>query len=268
MTVWRLVQSGVGAGAMNMAIDEVLLNSVAAGVSQPVLRLYGWSPATLSLGYAQSIHSDIDFNFCQQSGIDIVRRATGGRAVLHDKEMTYAVIAPTNLDCFGRSILECYRALAEVLQHTLNLAGLSAQLVPGEHQGGHSNPSRAICFSAPSQYELVIGGRKVAGSAQKRKGAAFLQHGSVPIELDLTVLGRILKIKTGQDRAGLEKVGWLNFWLEKPLTKTKLEGFLIEAFQRHLSIEFVHSSLTKEELTEAAELRNEKYAHSNWTFSR
>ena len=268
MSVWRLVQSGVGSGAMNMAVDEVLLDSVATGASKPVLRLYRWSPATLSLGYAQSIHNDIDINFCQHRGIDIVRRSTGGRAVLHDNEMTYSVIAPTNHDSFGKSILDCYRALAEVLQYTLTLAGLSAQLVPGEYQGGYRNPLRAICFSAPSQYELVIGGRKVVGSAQKRKGSTFLQHGSVPIELDISILGRILKIKTDQDQAGLEKVGWLNCWLEKPLSKTKLEGLLIEAFQKHLSIEFECSFLTNDELTKAAELRDEKYAHSNWTFSR
>ena len=121
---------------MNMAIDEVLLESVATGASAPVLRLYRWQPATLTLGYAQSIHKDIDRDLCLSHGIDVVRRSTGGRAVLHDREMTYAVMAPFSSGVFGATVLDCYRVIAEVLQETLVRLGLSPELVAGERRGG------------------------------------------------------------------------------------------------------------------------------------
>lgn len=163
---WRLINSGFQTGAMNMALDEALLHSVARGDSLPVLRFYRWSPATVTLGYAQSVHTDLDLDVCRRAGLDVVRRSTGGRAVLHDHEVTYSVIAPLNTLIFGNSVLDCYRVISEILQKTLRQLGLPAQLVPGKLRGGHQNATKAICFSAPSQYELVIDGRKVAGSAQ------------------------------------------------------------------------------------------------------
>lgn len=250
-----------------MAIDEALLESVASGASTPVLRLYRWQPATLTLGYAQSIHKDIDRDVCLLNDIDVVRRSTGGRAVLHDREMTYAVVAPFLSGAFGATVLDCYRVIAETLQETLIRLGLSAELVAGESRGGRSNLSRAVCFSTPSQYELVVEGRKVAGSAQRRQGPAFLQHGSVPYDMDLDLLARLLKVGKDQARQ-MDKVGWLNHWLDEPVGVELIEQSLVESFQAKLHVELRPSELTAEEKGRADCLYETKFAHPDWTMMR
>jgi len=266
---WRLINSGFQTGAMNMALDEALLHSVAKGDSLPVLRFYRWRPATVTLGYAQSIFKDLDLDVCSRAGLDVVRRSTGGRAVLHDNEVTYSVIAPFNTGQFGNSILDCYRVISEVLQKTLVQLGLPAQLVPGKLRGDHQSGTKAICFTAPSQYELVINGRKVAGSAQKRHGQVFLQHGSIPIEVDLELLGKVLKSDVNSVTAGsLSNVGWLNQWSVKPLTVTDVEVPLAEMFSRHMQIKWQQSEPTSAELQEAKRMSTEKFGHSDWNMKR
>jgi len=252
-----------------MALDEVLLQAVASAESLPVLRFYRWRPATISLGYGQSVTADVDLEVCRQAGLDVVRRSTGGRAVLHDHEVTYAVIAPLHTGLFGGSVLDCYRVISDVLQQTLVKLGLPAKLVPGKPRGGQQNAIKAVCFSAPSQYELVIDGRKVAGSAQKRHGQAFLQHGSIPIEMDLALLGRVLKADMDKATAdSLQTVGWLNHWSPRPLAVNDLETLLADEFSRHLQIEWLHSGPTAAELRQARSLCVEKFGHSAWTLKR
>lgn len=254
---------------MNMALDEALLHSVARGESLPVLRFYRWQPATVTLGYAQSVVKDLDLDVCRRVGLDVVRRSTGGRAVLHDQELTYAVIAPLNTELFGHSVLDCYRVISEILQKTLLQLGLPAQLVPGKPRGGKQNAMKAICFSAPSQYELVIDGRKVAGSAQKRHGQAFLQHGSIPVEMDLELLSKALRTSFDDSSAeSLKTVGWLNQWSGKPFDIDALEHLLADVFAEHMQIEWLFSEPTAIELQQAQRMFQEKFAHPDWNLKR
>lgn len=266
---WRLIHSGSLPGAMNMALDEALLRAVANGTSRPVLRFYRWQPATVTLGYAQSVDADIDQEVCRRAGLDIVRRSTGGRAVLHDQEVTYAVIAPTLPGFFGGSLLDSYRVISEILQRALQALGLPAALVPGKPRSGQRPLTRSVCFSTPAQYELLIDGRKVAGSAQKRHGQAFLQHGSIPLEMDLALLGRVLKADRNPETAGsLEKVGWLNAWAESPLTIADVEASIITAFAAALPLAWQDSAPTAVELREANRLYHEKYGNPAWNMMR
>lgn len=252
-----------------MALDEALLQSVANGDSLPVLRFYRWQPATVTLGYAQSVITDLDQEVCRQAGLDIVRRSTGGRAVLHDHEVTYAVIAPLDTGLFGHSVLDCYRVISAILQKTLVQLGLPAELVPGKPRGGHPSATKAVCFSAPSQYELVIDGRKVAGSAQKRYGRTFLQHGSIPIEMDLALLSRALKVDVDSSPAGLlHSVGWLNRWSDKPLVIADVEKLLADVFSKYLQIEWIHSEPTSLERQQARRMSAEKFGHADWNMKR
>ena len=254
---------------MNMAIDEALLHSVADGESLPILRFYRWQPATVTLGYAQSVHTDLDLAFCHQAGLDVVRRSTGGRAVLHDQEVTYSVIAPLNSDLFGSSVLDCYRVISEVLQKTLVQLGLPAQLVPGKPRGGHQNITKSVCFTAPSQYELVVDGRKVAGSAQKRYGQTFLQHGSIPVEMDLELLGKALKTEVNDSSAGsLNSVGWLNQYSEKPISVSDVEKLLTDVFSSHLKIDWIPSEPTSKEMLEAVKMSADKFGDPGWNMRR
>ena len=269
MRDWRLIRSGYQTGAMNMALDEALLHAVASGASPPVLRFYRWRPATVTLGYAQSVSRDIDLEICHRAGLDVIRRSTGGRAVLHDNEVTYSVIAPSVSGLFGSSVLDSYRVISDVLQNALQRLGLQAQLVPGRPRGGPQGDAKAVCFSAPSQYELVIDDCKVAGSAQKRHGQAFLQHGSIPLDMDLELLGKVLKTSQNAEMAGpLDKVGWLNRWAAQPLAIADVEECIITEFSRAVGSQLNDSEPTTDELHHAQQLCREKYAHPDWNMMR
>ena len=255
-----------------MALDEVLWHAVRAGQSPPVLRLYRWQPATVSLGYAQKREQAVNQAACAELGIQVVRRMTGGRAVLHDRELTYSVISPDDTPLFQAGLLSSYRIIAEVLQQTLSACGLSVQLAPGQSAGKTKKaPTQSACFTAVSQYELTCQGRKMAGSSQKRGEGAFLQHGSIPVDLDLDVLYRVLtpgaSTCTGQGMSAYgHKIGWVNRWLENPVTVDMLERLLLESFRRCLGVELVPDRFTPPEWARAQCLAATRYVNPDWTF--
>jgi lipoate-protein ligase A len=250
---WRLIRSGYLPGAMNMALDDALLHAVAEGSSPPVLRLYRWRPATLTLGYAQVAGEGVDLAACHGAGIDVVRRPTGGRAVYHEREVTYAVIAPAG-GCFGNSVNESYRVIAGVLRSVLRNFDLPAELVPG-HARGQSG--RAVCFTAPAQHELV-----------KRRGPAFLQHGSIPLELDLDLLRRLMPPATGElAESRFHSIGWLNRFASRPLHVDEVEMALVGNFSAELGVILAESEPTATESATAQRLCSDWYGNPEWTMS-
>lgn len=271
---WRLIRSGPLSGACNMALDEALLESVAAGRSLPVLRLYGWSPPAVTLGYFQRIEAAVNLEACRSLGLDVVRRITGGRAVLHDREVTYSVISPERSALFPGGILENYRMIARVLQQTLDSFGLTTLLASGRSRScGSSGPQQSACFTAPATYELLHAGCKVTGSAQKRQGDAFLQHGSIPVELDPERLFRALDTEQRlSPQAGgqllARSVGWLNRWLPKPVTVAEVEERLLACVIRGWDACLIEDRPAAAEQERAAQLAAEKYGHPAWTLNR
>jgi lipoate-protein ligase A len=271
---WRLIRSGPLSGACNMALDESLLESVAAGRSLPVLRLYGWAPPTVTLGYFQRAESTVNLEACCRLGIDVVRRITGGRAVLHHREVTYAVISPERSPLFPGGILENYRVIARMLQQTLDSFGLATTLAPGRSRGSSgSGAQQSACFTAPATYELLHAGCKVTGSAQKRQGDAFLQHGSIPVELDPECLFRVLDTeqRISPPAGGLllaQSVGWLNRWLPQPVTIAKVEERLLASIARDWDVWLVEDEPAAAEQERAAQLAAEKYGNDIWTLNR
>src|SRR5207253_884642 len=173
-------------GSVNMADDQVLLDGVAAGNAPPTLRFYSRTPACLSLGYFQPF-SIVNVEGCRGLGIDIVRRPTGGRAILHDRELTYSVALPASVLGHDAGILPSYRRLSLALQAGLARLGIEVSLAPESEA-----PSRAgqgpVCFDRPSAHEILLRGRNVVGSAQVRRAGALLQHGSIVIEPQLATL--------------------------------------------------------------------------------
>jgi lipoate-protein ligase A len=170
-----------------MAADEGLLAAASRGPADPVLRLYTWDPSAVSIGKFQDEGRSCRRAECERRGIDIVRRATGGRSVLHYRELTYSIIARTDDPLFPNEILGTYKVIAQGLLAGLQRLGVPAELVSrsGRHAGKVRPFSREpACFSSPSWFEVVARGRKIAGSAQRRISGAFLQHGSVLIEYD------------------------------------------------------------------------------------
>lgn len=271
---WRLIRSGPLTGVDNMALDEALLDSVATGRSLPVLRLYGWLPPAVTLGYFQRLTAAVDPEACRQLGYDIVRRMTGGRAVLHDREVTYAVISPERSALFPGGILENYRVIARVLQQTLDSFGLQTSLAPGRSPGsGESAAEQSSCFTAPATWELLQAGCKMTGSAQKRQADAFLQHGSIPLDLDPDRLFRALDTERRlSPSAGGQllsrSVGWLNRWLPEPVAAAQVEARLLECFCQQWDVCLEEDRPTVAELARAAQLAGEKYANPAWTFRK
>ena len=187
MSMWRFIDSGPAPAVQNMAVDEGLLRDAVTPGALPVLRFYTWSPAAVSLGRFQDKERAVNAEACRQRGFDIVRRITGGRAVLHCDELTYSIIARSDSALFPNDILGTYRVIAAGLLAGLRELGIAAEMVSrsGRHAGMvKSGLQEPACFSSPSWYELLVKGRKIIGSAQRRVGGAFLQHGSILIGYD------------------------------------------------------------------------------------
>ncbi|OGD17216.1 MAG: hypothetical protein A2Y69_11010, partial [Candidatus Aminicenantes bacterium RBG_13_59_9] len=162
-------------GFANMAVDEYLFDRLGA-VPRTTVRFYSWERPTASLGYAQSIDKVLDLDFCRSNGIDVVRRMTGGKLVLHWREITYSV-ASSDTIIFTSTLADSYRLISAGLIHGLEKMGLKARLAgspPASYTRGNMP-----CFAYPARDEIEIDGRKIVGSAQKRTGGWFLQHGSV-----------------------------------------------------------------------------------------
>ncbi len=267
--IWRMLKTEPLPGALNMALDEVLLHSVQAGTSPPVVRLYRWQPQTVSLGYGQRGAGQVNREYCRAAGIDIVRRLTGGRAVLHDQEVTYAVISRQE-GLFSADILNNYRTIAEVLVHCLKAFGLKAEIV-GRHAGLASpgTVEQSACFTAPAQFEIVCDGKKTCGSSQKRAQDSFLQHGSIPVDMDLQKLFRALNTERnassaqGAARLGA-KIGWVNRFCQPPCTIDEVEMQLMDSFASLWPVRFRAESPTASELHQATRLAQHKYGHMDW----
>jgi len=174
---WRFLNTGLNDGAYNMALDQALVESVGSGASLPVIRFFGWNPPAVSLGYNQKT-KDLDIEACQRAGFDIVRRPTGGRAVIHQDEFTYSVIARENDPVIGGTIMETYGRIAQGLLAGLKILGVNAEMVRSSAPDIPAAPS-ALCFAAAGRYEITAGGKKLIGSAQRRMNGVILQQGSL-----------------------------------------------------------------------------------------
>src|SRR5438552_1703789 len=186
---WRLLLDPPAEGAWNMAVDEVLLAGVAVGSAPPTLRFYAWTPACLSLGYFQPF-SVVNVEGCRGLGIDVVRRPTGGRAILHDRELTYSVTLPASVLGHDAGIVPSYHRLSLALQAGLQDLGVPATLAPLE-SGPAVVDQGPVCFDRPSAHEILLGGRKLVGSAQVRRSGALLQHGC----RSLALVGSRLRVR-------------------------------------------------------------------------
>lgn len=259
MLPWRLIKSPPSNAFMNMAVDEAILKMVEAAKSTPTVRFYAWDPPAVSVGYFQDSLKDVDIPACREMGMDIVKRLTGGRAVLHDRELTYSVICPESDPHFPDNILGTYKVISSCLVKGLNFLGLDASLTPSAKRRGRDAPS--ACFSSPSHYEITISGKKLIGSAQKRGDGAFLQHGSILTDFQRGRLARSL-------RAGgnLDGVAYLGEYMDVDIGR--VVECLIRGFEEGLGIRLEEGSLTVEETALAERLAEEKYASREWNFMK
>lgn len=281
MPSWRFLHTGQRAPAENMAIDEAIMLAISEGLAMPTIRFYGWQPATLSIGYFQKAH-EIDIAAVQCEGTGFVRRLTGGRAVLHESELTYSVIVPEDYPGIPRQINEAYRVLSEGLMQGYIALGLDAEMMQfqSELEEGDSLQaarSSAACFDSPSWYELVVDGRKVAGSAQIRKYKVLLQHGSILLEHDTDKLFRYLSFPNDEAARTMkkrfnEKCVTINDLLrlrkQAPMTLHQIEPVFKRGLAQALAVDLQECGLSIWEMNKATELLRDRYSNDSWNFKK
>ena len=242
----RLLNFASEDAATNMAIDEAILRGVQEATSPPTLRLYGWQPPAISLGYFQGLHIEVDTEACQKQGVDIVRRITGGGAVLHEDEVTYSIIAPESW--FSSDITEAYRDICGLVIQPLIDLGLPARFAPIN--------------------DILVDQQKISGNAQTRKRGVLLQHGTILCSVDVDKMFSLLKVDDTKMQDKLVRS------VKKRVTSLKDHNITREDFLRamishaHTRFDMQEGTLSKEEKTRAERIRASRYKDHRWTAQR
>ncbi len=266
---WRLLNTDHDDGFTNMAVDEAVMLAVAEGQSPPTIRFYGWEPPCLSIGYAQSMTREVEVALCRQRGVDCVRRPTGGRAILHTDELTYSLAASQEERRVAGGVVESYRRLSVGLVLGLRSLGLDA----AQAQRGKTRGGTAACFDAPSHYEVTANGKKLVGSAQVRRKGAVLQHGSLPLQGDITRIFDYLKVSSEENREALreklrQRAASLELVMGRVVPFAQVAEALARGFAEALNLELRAGELSACELNLVEELRESKYATAEWNFKK
>ena len=274
MTDWRILNTGVGSPAWNMAVDEAIRDGMLEGTSPATVRFYDWSPATVSIGYHQEADKEIDQRLLAGQGWGFVRRPTGGRAVLHRDEVTYAVVAPIEGD-LGGGVNDSYAAISEALAEGLQLLGVQAELQRGSLSAASQRQTANPCFSSTSRYELSVNGCKIVGSAQMRKEGVLLQHGSILLVHDQSAMAWLLP---GLDDGRRKRVE--QYLQRKTVSISQAAGHavsyekaveaLMDGFRRRWAdVRFaVATELLPSERVRAEELARERYETADWNMRK
>lgn len=181
---WRFIYTGKNDAFFNMALDEALLILSEEKHIPPTLRIYQWEPEAVSIGYSQKIEKTLDLKKCKEKNIDVVRRLTGGRAVLHDNDLTYSICASRSyFDLLGVSINETYKRIGLAFLKSMGFLNIKGEWERRSSRGNEltSYEFSKPCFSSSIKYEIKVDGKKLIGSAQRRFKASFIQHGSIPL---------------------------------------------------------------------------------------
>jgi len=249
-----------------MAVDEAIFRECIRGGRGPTLRFYGWRAPTLSLGHFQDLEREVDAGACERLGIGIIRRPTGGKAVLHDQELTYAVIAGASSPLFPPSILETYRIISRCIAAGLAALGIETALTgAGRQEAG--DRLRASCFSFPSRHELTAAGRKICGAAQVRSQGAFLQHGALLMGFDPRLTCEIiLPHRKGEEQLDRlrRSVTTVGEQAGREIDAETLSGHLREGFEAVLGVRFEAGGLTAAEERLKEQLMANKYGADRW----
>jgi lipoate-protein ligase A len=267
---WRFLDSGAADGATNMAADVTLLEHARA-TGESTLRVYAWSTPTHSFGRHERAHGRFDAGSLRAQGVDAVRRPTGGRALLHHREVTYSVTAPVD----GVSLAESYRAINALLAGALQALGVTVEAATRSATSRPLRPGTAACFAEPNEGELTLDGAKLAGSAQWREDGALLQHGSILIADDQVRIAS-LAIASADGSPAVEPilapVATLSGALRRPVAYDEVRDALRDALVARCRAQHVTSPtiLTSDSGTsDAAFIRHrEHFRDPAWTWRR
>ena len=251
MEEWRVIEDHPRKGALNMAIDRALLAACESRKVPPTLRLYGWERPALTVGYAQNIDRDINMERCRKLGIQVVRRPTGGRALLHQNEVTYSFTAPIPHPKFPCSLQGAYKVIASALLEGLDELGVKGAVLANARKANKDqtlfrSPS---CLSSINNWEIEVKKAKLVGSAQRRTKRAFLQHGSILIDCDRSLLNSLFTHRVRGSRAKPKnilhnKVITLSECLGKNVTCEEVSHALKQGFFRVFSGRWIKGTLS------------------------
>ena len=273
---WAFIDSGNSTPSFNMALDEALLNWHSNGEIPPVVRFYGWNPATLSIGYFQRAEKEINIAEVKRQGLGFIRRPTGGRAVLHEHELTYSVIVNEEYPDMPKNVTEAYRVISEGILMGFRNLGLDAYFaVPSteKEKAALKEPRTSVCFDAPSWYELVVEGRKVAGSAQTRQKGVILQHGSILLDMDDEKLFSLFnfpneRVKERMMKSFKNKAVAINDLHTRKIGLDEAKDAFHKGFATGLNINLEPLILTRDQENEVTNLAQDKYEADEWNFMR
>jgi lipoate-protein ligase A len=262
---WRVLSDAAWDGPRNMALDEAIACAVEAGRVAPTLRFYAWDTPTVSLGCLQAGRGAVEREACDRLGVGIVRRPTGGRAVLHDHELTYSVCVPLDRSWGRLSVGESFRRIGDGLVAGLRRLGVAATLARAGEPLGASREAQA-CFQTPRMPAVLAAGRKLVGSAQRRLGGAILQHGSLLLDVDLAMHQAVFPGWPREDPG--KGVTWLKALLPELPPRPAIERALVDGWAAVLNIRGAPGELTPWERHEAERLAVTRYATPAWTWRR
>ncbi len=258
---WQFINSGFHPGAYNMSLDRFLVDRMLDGEPRSTLRVYGWKPFAVSLGYNQSI-DDFDGNKCAEDGVDIVRRPTGGRAILHAEELTYSIVTRAN----GRSVSDLYCSISKTLVAGLQELGVDAEFAPTQPDFPllYKNQSSIPCFASSARHEIQHGGRKLVGSAQRRYRTKdgddiVLQHGSMLLGEAHKNISRYLSVRAAGVQESIHrdldmKTIELNTILKRDASFDEVANAVKYGFEREWQINFAESTMSMLPITGGVEL--------------
>lgn len=262
-SVWRFIDTGFLDGAANMAQDEALLTSFNPATSLPVFRLYGWNPPAFSIGKFQDAGQALDLDRCKKAGIQVVRRVTAGGIIYHAEEVTYSIVCAPQHIPEVRTVKESFKKLCGFLLLSYRKLGLDPAFAVDSHFPGVKLGERtALCFAGKEEYDIVIGGRKIGGNAQRRKKDIVFQHGSIPLRNCLTeALGFVRESARSDSLAqGTVSLEELNIAPQAGLVK----DILADSFQQCFAVTLLRSGLEPAEHQAASYLLENKYSREMW----
>lgn len=262
---WRLILDVARGAAENMAIDEAILRACGDGSVPPTVRIYSWDRPSISLGCLQSVlrraqddgRGRFDFDYCRQAGIEVVRRITGGRAVIHGSDVTFCIaIRESDLPEGCRSVISSHHWLMGGIVAGLRLLGIDAEIGP-ERESISGRDAPADCFAHVAQCDVRVGRGKAVGSAQVRRFGALLEQGSIPYALPEFDTARVFGRRSAAGGGAVEGFSY-----------SAIADAVARGFREHLQGALELGELSLGELQMAAELSREKYSTEAWTMRR
>jgi lipoate-protein ligase A len=262
-TAWRFIDTGPLDGPANMAVDEALLSSFDPDDSPPVFRLYGWNPPAFSIGKYQDAAQTLDLDRCREAGIRVVRRVTAGGIIYHAEEVTYSIVCSPKHIPKVRTVKESFKSLCGFLLLTYRKLGLEPTFaVESNPSGAKLGERTALCFAGKEEYDIVVGGRKIGGNAQRRLKEAVFQHGSIPLRNCLTEALSFVHENARpplleQNTASLEG-------MQVVPDVEELKGILADSFEECFAVSLFRSGLDPDERKTAEYLLENKYSRDSW----